>query len=88
MELESIGLITATVIIASIGEIKECKNGRKFAAWLGLVSRQWSSGGKPRHAQVTKRVGVYLRTLLLHGAWAVIRFINRYHYPKSQWVKP
>ena len=87
MELDGVGPITATVIIASIGEIQECKNGRQFAAWLGLVPRQWSSGGKPRHGRITRRRDVYLRTLLVHGARAVIRFIDRHDDRKSQWVK-
>ena len=87
MELDGVGPITATAIIASIGEIQECKNGRQFAAWLGLVPRQWSSGGKPRHGRITKRGDVYLRTLLVHGARAVIRFIERHDDRKSQWVK-
>jgi len=87
MKLDGVGPITATAIVASIGEVQECKNGRQFAAWLGLVPRQWSSGGKPRHGRITRRGDVYLRTLLVHGARAVIRFIDRHDDRKSQWVK-
>lgn len=87
MKMEGIGPITATAIIASAGDLHDFKNGRQFAAWLGLVPRQWSSGGKARHGRITKRGDSYIRTLLIHGARAVIRFIDRHDDPKSRWVK-
>lgn len=87
MKVEGIGPITATAIIASAGDLHDFKNGRQFAAWLGLVPRQWSSGGKARHGRITKRGDTYIRTLLIHGARAVIRFIDRHDDAKSRWVK-
>lgn len=87
MEVEGIGPITATAIVASAGDLHDFKNGRQFAAWLGLVPRQYSSGGKQRHGRITKRGDSYLRTLLIHGARAVIRFIERRDDAKSRWVK-
>ncbi len=87
MAVEGIGPITATAIVASAGDLHDFKNGRQFAAWLGLVPRQWSSGGKQRHGRITKRGDSYIRTLLIHGARAVIRFIERRDDEKSRWVK-
>ncbi|WP_181161555.1 IS110 family RNA-guided transposase, partial [Maribrevibacterium harenarium] len=86
MEVEGIGPITATAIIASAGDLHDIKNGRQFAAWIGLVPRQWSSGGKQRHGRITKRGDTYIRTLLIHGARAVIRFLERRDDAKSRWV--
>lgn len=87
MALEGIGPITATAIIASVGDITTFKNGRQFAAWLGLVPRQWSTGGRTRHGRITKRGDVYLRTLLIHGARAVMRYLMNKDDRKSEWVK-
>jgi transposase len=87
MQLEGVGPLTATALVASVGDVREFKNGRQFAAWLGLVPRQRSSGGKARHGRITKRGDVYLRTLLIHGARAVMRFLESRDDRKSQWVK-
>tara|TARA_B100000446_G_C10548626_1_gene339385 strand:- start:1530 stop:2624 length:1095 start_codon:yes stop_codon:yes gene_type:complete len=87
MTLEGIGPITATALIASVGDIRSFKNGRQFAAWLGLVPRQWSTGGRARHGRITKRGDVYLRTLLIHGSRAVMRYLMNKDDRKSQWVK-
>lgn len=87
MQLEGVGPLTATALVASVGNVREFKNGRQFAAWLGLVPRQRSSGGKARHGRITKRGDVYLRTLLIHGARAVMRFLESRDDRKSQWVK-
>ncbi|MAY41105.1 MAG: IS110 family transposase [Oceanospirillaceae bacterium] len=87
MQLEGIGPLTATALVATVGDIRQFKNGRQFAAWLGLVPRQWSSGGKPRHGRITKRGDVYLRTLLIHGARTVMRYLDRKSGRKSDWVK-
>ncbi|SBS33288.1 Transposase IS116/IS110/IS902 family protein [Marinomonas spartinae] len=87
MKVEGIGPLTATALIATVGDIREFKNGRQFSAWLGLVPRQRSSGGKTRYGRITKRGDVYLRTLLVHGARAVMRFIDNNHDRKSKWVK-
>ena len=87
MQVEGIGPLTATALVATVGDIREFKNGRQFAAWLGLVPRQWSSGGKARHGRITKRGDVYLRTLLIHGARAVMRYLEKKDDRKSLWVK-
>ena len=71
-EIPGVGLLTATAAVASIGEAKTFKSGREFAAWLGLVPRQRGTGGRVRQLGISKRGDVYLRTLLMHGARAVI----------------
>lgn len=71
--IPGVGPLTASALIASVGDAKSFKNGRQLAAWLGLVPRQHSSGGKPRLLGISKRGDAYLRTLLIHGARAVIR---------------
>ncbi len=72
-EIPGLGPITASAIVATVGDAKEFKNGRQLAAWLGLVPRQNSSGGKQVLLGISKRGDTYLRTLLIHGARSVIR---------------
>jgi transposase len=68
--IEGVGPITATALVAAIGDKSCFRNGRQFAAWLGLVPKQHSSGGKARLLGISKRGDRYLRTLLIHGARA------------------
>jgi transposase len=72
-----IGPITASALIATIGDAKNFDNGRQVAAWLGLVPRQHSSGGKQNLLGISKRGDIYLRTLLIHGARSVIHWESR-----------
>jgi transposase len=72
-QIPGIGPITASALVASIGDAKSFKNGRQLAAWLGLVPRQHSTGGKSTLLGISKRGDTYLRTLLIHGARSVIR---------------
>ena len=72
-QIPGIGPITASALVASIGDAKSFKNGRQLAAWLGLVPRQHSSGGKSTLLGISKRGDTYLRMLLIHGARSVIR---------------
>jgi transposase len=71
-EIPGVGVLTATAAVSVIGQAKSFRSGREFAAYLGLVPRQSSSGGKPKLGGISKRGDVYLRTLLIHGARAVI----------------
>lgn len=71
-EIPGIGPLTASALVASIGDAKSFENGRQLAAWLGLVPRQASSGGKERLRGISKRGDTYLRTLLIHGARSVL----------------
>ena len=77
VEIPGVGKITSTAIISAVGDAKAFKNGREFAAFLGLVPKQHSSGGKDRLLGISKRGDVYIRTLLIHGARASIRFLER-----------
>jgi transposase len=72
-EIPGIGPITASALAASVGDAKSFKNGRQLAAWLGLVPRQHSTGGKSTLLGISKRGDSYLRTLLIHGARSVVR---------------
>lgn len=71
--IPGIGPITASALVGSIGDASSFKNGRQLAAWLGLVPRQNSSGGKEQLLGISKRGDTYLRTLLIHGARSVVR---------------
>ena len=81
-----VGPITASAIVASVGEAREFKNGRQFAAWLGLVPRQHSTGGKTRLGQITRSGDAYLRTLLVLGARSVLKRASHERDPLSRWA--
>ena len=83
--IPGIGPLTASALIASIGDARNFKNGRQLAAWLGLVPRQHSSGGKVLMQGISKRGDTYLRTLLIHGARSVIRVAERKTTPTDRW---
>lgn len=74
MAIPGVGLLTATAIIATVGDMKSFRSGREFAAFLGLVPRQSGTGGKVRLLGISKRGDTYLRYLLTHGARAVVNF--------------
>ena len=84
--IPGIGPITASALVASIGDASNFKNGRQLAAWLGLVSRQHSSGGKQILQGISKRGDAYLRTLLIHGARSVIRVAAGKTNQTSSWL--
>jgi transposase len=85
--IPGIGPVSATALIAAIGDVTQLKNGRQLAAWLGLVPREHSTGGKPRLLGISKRGDVYLRKLLVHGARATLRWIETKQDERSQWLK-
>lgn len=72
-EIPGVGLLTATAAVAAMGDAKAFRSGREFAAWIGLVPGQTGSGGKVRLLGMSKRGDTYLRTLLIHGARAVLQ---------------
>jgi len=71
-QVPGIGKLTATALVATMGDAKTFKSGREFAAFLGLVPRQSGTGGKIRLGSISKRGDAYLRTLLIHGARSVM----------------
>jgi transposase len=81
-----VGPVTASAIVASVGDAKLFRNGRQFAAWLGLVPRQYSTGGKLTLGRITKHGDVYLRTLLIHGARAALITLARRTDRLSRWA--
>lgn len=84
--IPGIGPITATALVASVGDGRQFKRGRELAAWLGLTPGQHSSGGKDRLLGISKRGDSYLRTLLIHGARSVIRTAANKTDPRSRWI--
>ena len=75
--IPGVGLLSATAAVATMGDTKAFKSGREFAAWLGLVPRQTGTGGRVRLLGISKRGDRYLRTLLIHGARAVLTHSKR-----------
>ena len=71
--IAGVGPTTAAALVASVGEPQEFRNGRQFAAWLGLTPKQHSTGGKTRLGRITKRGDAYLRTLLILGAKSALQ---------------
>jgi len=85
-QVEGVGPKTATAIVAAVGNGHDFKNGRHMAAWLGLVPRHRASGDRIILGSISKRGDQHLRTLLVHGARAVVRTAVRKTDTKSQWV--
>src|SRR5205814_2142489 len=85
--VEGIGPLIATALVAAMSDGRIFKNGRQFAAWLGLVPRQHSTGGKARLLGISKRGDVYLRKLLVHGARATLRWVGLKADRRSQWLR-
>ena len=87
MTVPGIGPLGATALVAAVSDASACKNGRQFAAWLGLVPRQHSTGGKGRLLGISKRGDSYLRTLLMHGERATMRWVGLKTDRRSQWIR-
>src|SRR5215831_839414 len=85
-QVPGIGPITASALVASIGDAKSFENGRQLAAWLGLVPRQHSSGGKTVLLGISKRGDGYLRSLLVHGARSVLRVAENKPTYEASWL--
>jgi len=84
-EIPGIGPIVATALVAEVGDWKAFSSGRNLAAWIGLVPKQHSTGGKDRLGGISKQGNRYLRWLLVAGAMAVIRYA-RQHGTKRLWL--
>jgi len=84
--ITGIGEIGASALTAAVGDFAQFNSGAQFGAWLGLVPRQNSSGGKPSLGRITKRGDDYLRTLLIQGAKAAVMSAHKRADPISQWV--
>jgi transposase len=87
MTIPGIGPLRATALVAAISAASACKNGRQCAAWLGLVPRHHSTGGQERLLGRSKRGESSLRTLLIHGARATLRWGGLKTDRRSQWMR-
>ena len=85
--IPGLGELTATALVAAVSDAAQFKNGRQFAAWLGLVPRQHSTGGKVRLLGISKHGDSYLRKLLVHGARSWLRWVGRKRDRRSQWLQ-
>jgi transposase len=87
MTIRGVAEKTATAVVAFAGEGKAYKNGRHFSANLGLVPKEHSSGGKQQFGGITKRGNRYLRSLLIQGAWSVLRNADKNDDRLSCWAR-
>lgn len=86
LTIPGIGVLIASALVAAVGDASQFCNGRELAAWLGLVPRQYATGGQSRLLGISKRGDAYLRTLLIHGARAVLRTAAKKTDRRSRWV--
>lgn len=87
LEIEGIGPVSASALVAAVGDARQFASGRDMAAWLGLVPSQHSSGGKERLGHISKRGDTYLRTLLIHGARAALNASGGKEDARSRWAQ-
>jgi transposase len=88
MELCGVGLLTASAAVATIVDATQFRNGRQMAAWLGILPKQNSSGGKQRLGRITRQGNDYLRTLLFQGTRSAVLTAPRRNDPLSRWIVP
>jgi transposase len=85
--IPGVGPISATAVVATMGDPKAFKNGRHFAAFLGLVPQQHSSGGKSQLGRISRRGDVYIRRILIQGAHTILRRIDQREGPRAEWLR-
>jgi len=85
-QLCGIGPVTASALVATVGDFKQCKTGAQFGSWLGVVPSQNSSGGRTSLGGITKRGDDYLRTLLIQGAKSAVMTAHKRRDRISQWL--
>lgn len=86
-KLPGVGPIVATAIVAAVKDGRQFRSGREMAAWIGLVPRQYTTGGKPRLGGIGRRANHYLRRQLIHGARAVVSRLRKHDDRRSTWLK-
>ena len=86
-KLPGVGPIIATALIAAVDDGRHFRSGRELAAWIGLVPRQYTTGGKPRLGGIGRRANHYLRRQMIHGARAVISRLDKHDDRRSRWLK-
>ena len=85
--IPGIGVLNATALVAAVGDAQTFARGRDLAAWLGLVPRQITIGGKPRLVGITKRGNKYLRKLIIHGARSAMPALAAGSTPLGRWLR-
>ena len=85
--IPGVGVLNATALVAAVGDASSFAKARDLGAWLGLVPKQSSTGGKARLLGISKRGNVYLRTLLIHGARAALPSLSQSDTPLGRWLK-
>lgn len=86
LKIDGVGVMVASAITALIGDASKFKNGREVAAWLGLIPKQNSSGDRIKLGGISKRGDSYVRSLLIHGARATLRYAAQRNDKKSIWI--
>jgi len=85
-QLMGVGPVTASAVVATVGDFHQFKDGAQFGAWLGLTPRQHSTGGKNNLGKITKHGDMYLRTLLIQGAKSIVLTAHKRDDPISKWA--
>jgi len=86
-KLPGVGPVVATAIVAAVNDGRQFRSGREMAAWIGLVPRQYTTGGKPRLGGIGRRANHYLRRQLIHGARAIVSRSAKHDDRQSTWLK-
>jgi transposase len=85
-QIPGVGPLVATAVVSAIGNGAVFQKGREFAAWLGLIPRQWSTGGKTKLLGISKRGNPYLRKMFIHGARAAVLRVKREGSSLGKWM--
>ena len=85
--IPGVGVLNATALVAAVGDASSFNKARDLGAWIGLVPRQHTTGGKPRLLGISKRGNTYLRTLLIHGARAALPSLSQSDTPLGRWLR-
>lgn len=86
MSIPGVGTLSATALVAAVGNASTFRNGRELAAWLGLVPRQFTTGGKPKLLGIGKRGNTYVRRMFIHGARSVMQHLKRDKHSFGAWL--
>jgi transposase len=86
-KLPGVGPVVATAIVAAVNDGRQFRSGREMAAWIGLVPRQYTTGGKPRLGGIGRRANHYLRRQMIHGARAVVGGLPKHEDKRANWLK-
>ena len=86
-KLPGVGPVIATALVAAVDDGQHFRSGRELAAWIGLVPRQYTTGGKPRLGGIGRRANHYLRRQMIHGARSVVMRLAKHDDRRSEWLK-